>query len=323
VVLRIHPLRHPAFAPNAPEDEDEGDETTASEKEKSKDPRKKKAPALPLLDPEERRFIAGGGRLLLAAAEDYGPLRVAGTARRGALLKVFPVWPGVRSVVTKAETRALSGLPVADAVTLFARGTAPILSRLALGRGEVLLFALPEVFENAALAEADHLRLLVAIVGEGRPVYFDEWAHGLDRQESLVGLLLAWGFGPALLVALLAFALWLWRGRARAGPEERDPVRSRSEAVDLVDSLAQLYDRALRRCEAVRLYRDHFAKAVSLQTGLRGRALDQRVEALAGREAARLRGGPEIPPSEFARLLRAIGDGYRRLHEHVHPHRRL
>jgi hypothetical protein len=153
-------------------------------------------------------------------------------------------------------------------------------------------------------------------------VYFDEWAHGLGEAEGLTDLLLAWGFGPALLTTTLVFGLWLWRGRRRVGPEDRDPGEARSESVDLVDSLAQLYDRALSRREAAHLYREGFEKAVGIRTGLKGRALQGRVAQLLGSAPERPGGAKEIPPSEFLKVLHAVNDGYRRLYEHGHPRRR-
>ena len=71
----------------------------------------------------------------------------------------------------------------------------------------------------------------------------------------------------------------------RIGPPERDPPDRRSEAVDLVDSLGELYDRALSRGEAIRLYWDGFVHAVAVDAGLAGLtgpALEARARELAG-----------------------------------------
>jgi len=275
-----------------------------------------------LLTPAEEDWVRGGGRIVLGVDSDYGPLTVAPCPPRAAVRKAFPIWPGARRLVPPPEAnRGLGGAPTDQAHAVFARGPRSVLSRVALGRGDVLLLAVPEVLENAHLAEGDHLRILVAMAGEGRPVLFDEWAQGHGRSEGLVELMLDWGLGPALVAAALAFALWLWRGRARLGPEEAAPSETRSEAVDLVDSLAQLYDRALTRREAARLYRDGFQRAVGLRTGLKGTALARRADELLGRGAPALPAAGEIPPSELLRALRAINDGYRRLHEHAHPRR--
>jgi hypothetical protein len=181
-----------------------------------------------------------------------------------------------------APRRVLAGAAVEDAVTLFATGDRPVVAQMARGQGEVLLLACPEVLENGLLAGGDHLRLLEALAGEGRPVLFDELAHGVESERGLLPLLLDWGLGPALsLVALAGLAL-LWRARVRVGPAEDAWEDRRSDAVDLVGSMAQLYERALRRGEAAALYHEWFRRAVAQRTGLRGRDLEARVRQMTG-----------------------------------------
>jgi hypothetical protein len=185
----------------------------------------------------------------------------------------------------------------------------------------VFLLAVPEVLDNAHLAAADHLDMLEALAG-GRPALFDEWAHGLGDEGGLLERLLAWGFGPSLVVAGLAFGLALWRGRARLGPEEREPGEVRSDAVDLVDSLAQLYERALSRRDAAALHLQALRRATGLRTGLSGEALERRVSGLLGRTPPPLPDTGEISAAELRRRISLVNDGYRRLHEHVRTRRR-
>jgi hypothetical protein len=301
IVFRIRPERRPRSR-------DEGDE---------------RGSRAPLLSAPELEWVSGGGRLVLGVAGDYGPLRAIPSPRTSAVRKIFPIWPGVRTLVPGEDTRTLSGTPAEGAHAIFASGSSPVLSRWPLGKGEVFLLSLPELFENGDLPRGDHLGLLVALAGETRPVFFDEWAQGLGRAEGLLDLMLEWGFGPAFVACALAFALWLSRARTRLGPEDADPPEGRSEAVDLVDSLAQLYDRALTRREAVRLQRESFDRAVGAHTGLKGQALARRAQELLRREGPELGAGAEIPPSEFLRSLHAVNQGYRRLYEHGHSRRSL
>lgn len=275
----------------------------------------------PLLTPAEEAWLRGGGRLVLALDEDYGPLQLPPARSRAALRKTFPLWPGVSALEPAAPLHELTGAAADEAHAVFTSGPARVLSRLTLGRGEVVLLATPELLENDRLARADHLKLLEALAPAGRPVLFDEWAHGLGHDEGLFRLLLAWGFGPALAIGALACALALWRGRARLGPPQEDALDPRSEAVDLVDSLSQLYDRALSRREAASLQLEGFARAVALRTGLRGPALERRVRGLLP--------SPPPPPAtseisarELARRIALVNAGYRRLEEHVHTRRR-
>ena len=310
VLFRLRPLRS-AHAVSA--------EEAGSRQEKAG---RKREERRPLLVPAEEAWVRAGGRLVLGAASSYGPLTVTPGRTGAPPRKVFPLWPGVVRLALAGAAPALGGPPAADAHAVFVAGEAPVVSRLPLGQGEVILLAAPDVLENGRIDKADHLLLLEALAGTGRPVAFDEWAHGLGQEGSLLQGLLAWGFGPALVVGAVAFALALWRGRARLGPEEPERPEARSEAVDLVDSLALLYERALSRREAASLHLEAFRRAVSLRTGLAGGALDRRVRDLLGEGPPPLPPAGEIPASDFARRLSLVNDGYRRLHEHARTRRR-
>jgi hypothetical protein len=306
VVFRLRPVRSPH--PMSPEE-------TQPRKKKEERPSS-------LLVPAEEAWVRAGGRLVLGVAESYGPLTLTPGRAAPPPRKVFPLWPGVERLAPAGTAPAPGGPPAEEAHAVFVAGDAPVVGRLPLGRGEVILLTAPEVLENARLAQADHLLLLEALAGTGRAVAFDEWAHGLGQDGGLLERLLAWGYGPALAVAALAFALALWRGRARLGPEEPEPPDTRSEAVDLVDSLGSLYERALSRREAAALHLQAFRRAVALRTGLAGGALDRRVRDLLGGGPPPLPAAGEIPASDFARRLSLVNDGYRRLHEHARTRRR-
>jgi hypothetical protein len=193
--------------------------------------------------------------------------------------------------------------------------------RRLLGRGEVLFLSTPEALENRALARADHLALLAALADADRVVYFDEYAHGLHREDGLIGLLLRWGLGPALLLASLSFALLWWRRRTPIGPCADAPLPRRSEAVDLVDSMAQLYDRVLSRSESLARYARSFERVVALRTGLKGAPLAARVREHGGEPPPNAPPDKDITAAELGRGLRRINAAFRRLEEHVHARR--
>lgn len=200
--------------------------------------------AAALLTNAEHAFVSAGGRLVLGLREGYGPLRLEGTA--GRTVKVFPTWPGVGTLRPPVPRRVAAGLP-AEVHSVFAIGSGVAVARAPIGRGEVVVLALPEAIENGGLDQADHLRLLEALAGSARPVYFDEHAHGLEGRPGVTSLLAAWGFGPALVLLALTGLTLLWRERARLGAALDDHRERRSDAVDLLDSLALLYGRSLGR----------------------------------------------------------------------------
>jgi hypothetical protein len=309
VLFRLRPLR----SPQPPAPGDEGDRRSR--------PLRPRTPR-PLLSAAEDAWVRAGGRLVLGLASSYGPLVLKPGRPGPPVRKVFPIWQGVRRLEPAAAVPQISGTPVDEAHAVFVSGETPVLSRIPRGRGDVILLLAPELIENGRLPRVDHLRLLEALAGVDRPVVFDEWVHGLGHEGGLLERLLAWGFGPALVGGLLAFALALWRGRSRLGPEEMEPPDARSEAVDLVESLGQLYERALSRREAAVLHVQSFRRAVALRTGLAGAALERRCREVLGESLPPLPAAGEIPAAEFSRRLHIINDGYRRLDEHARTRRR-
>lgn len=263
-----------------------------------------------------------GGRLVLAIDESFREIDVKVARGDRAVSKVYPIWPGVEEVKPPAARR-LSGEQTDRMHAIFAVGDGPLLGRWPVGRGEVFVMSCPEIFRNDRLAHGDHLALLEALAGAGRPVYFDEYVHGLQTSSGVMELFRSWGLGPLVILSALAAAIYFWRATARIGPEEDDHRETRTEAVEFVDSLAQLYNRALSRVEALALYEEAFKKSVTAVTGLRGKALDARIheftkdleiptnlsaalEVTAGR-------AKDMSALEFRRFLRGLNEAFRRV----------
>lgn len=263
------------------------------------DPQPDRDSSAMLLTDAEDAFVRAGGRLVLA---------VPGQAAKGAARKVLPLLPGVRELHAP-EPRTLAAAALVDAQPVFERDGAPSLARRALGAGEVWLLAEPELLLNRSLGEADHLALLAALAGAGRPVVLDELVHGLRDETGVLELLRRWGLAPALLAGALALCAVFWRGAVTVGPAA-DPDRdTRSDAVELIDSLAALYRRALSPGEALHLYRARLRQEIALRKG----ASERVAEALLPQYAE----GLDLPPqtgrisaarfrSQLAVLVRAF-----------------
>lgn len=272
-----------------------------------------------LLLPGEEEWIRNGGRLILATSRTLGPLTIGQQEKkmeRAKVRKVWPLWPEVSSLIPEQD-QTVSGKALAWFHTVFAASEDLLLGRWSMGRGEVFLLTAPEIFSNAHIGNGDHLLLLEALAGKDRPVYFDEWAHGQRRAQGLFPALRAWGLGPALIFLLFSGGLHVWRHGARLGRPDEEPGEHRVEAIDLLDSLAYLYRRALRRSDAIALYAQAFSHAVSIRTGVRGQALQRRVMELApdlGEWNSRRR-GEDMTPSDFQRALEALNNAFRRLED--------
>lgn len=293
--------------------------------EEGRDDPDEDGPARPsaLLTDDEEAWVQRGGRLVIATGVWYGPLRVSDLPASARIAKVFPLWPGVRRIEPK-PMRALAGVPLTLATRVFLAAEQPLVARFALGRGELIVLGCPEIFANDRIARGDHLALLEALAGPpgARPIFFDERLHGLERHPGTLALLTGWGFGPALLLALLGVAAAFRRARSPQGPPERDAADLRSDAVDLVDALAELYDRALRRVDALRLHHDNLVRTVAAETGLSGSGLAGRMNLLLPGFSPPEVGAPEISREELSRRLRIVNVAFGRIDVRDHKRRR-
>lgn len=289
-------------------------------KDPKKDPKKaakknesafkvKRARATPLLDEEEEEWVRGGGRLVLAATHNYGGVDLRGSTK-GRAMKVFPIWRGI-DVIDEPEPRTLVG----DAIlrnthTLYTIGDAPAIARLAIGAGDVILLPAPELFANQYVGR--NLPLLSALAGEHRPVLFDELAHGQRADDGVLPLMKDWNLGPFLLLGLLAFAVALWRHSVSIGPPEDDFRDTRSEAVDLVDSLGKLYAQSMTNGDAIVLYHQALTRSVAAQSGLRGDPLHKRVNDLT--TWTRVPGkGEKLDDETFQRSMNKLNEAFARI----------
>jgi hypothetical protein len=295
----------------------------------------------PLLTAAEEEWVREGGRLVLAVAGDLGIVEVGRAEAAVAARKSFPIWPGVRRLLPDPP-RTLAGPALAGMHALWLEGDAPIVARLALGAGDLVLLACPEVLHNRLLGRGDHLALLEALAGRDggdaggdggdrrRPVFFDERGHGAEESAGMLEILASWGLGPLLLLLAAAGGAAWWRAAVRVGPPDREDRDVRSDAVELLDSLADLYDRALGRGDALRLYHDSFVRTVAADTGLEGEALAARAAGLApGLSLAELpapraslpaasRPEPDLPRPAFDRLLDTLNQAFRRWDDAKH-----
>ena len=250
----------------------------------------------------EEDWVRRGGRLVIASDSGWGGLVVRATT--GPAVSVFPGWPDFTPPMAAVFTRAPGG---AHALALV--GDAPALVRLPLGKGELILLAAPSALQNRGLSAAGNLALLQQLAAGREPVVFDEESHGLGHSLGVLDVLLEHGLGPAFVLAVLAGAMGAARARMRLGPAEPEAEDTRSDAVDLVPSLAHLYARAMTRGEALRLYREAYTQAVRQATGLSGHALQERVRArLANAPPARTAAEP--PGDHFAAHLRALNQAF-------------
>ena len=199
-------------------------------------------------------------------------------------------------------------------MSLYTSGGQLFVARLAIGKGDVLVFGGADIFENDSIADDKHAALLETLAPPDRPVYFDEFVHGLKDSVGILELLNQWGLGMSFgLLSLSGIMLW-WRAATPVGPPVDDHRERRTQAVDFVGSVAPLYDHALTSRAALAMYYNQFVRAVVLRTGLRGEMLTERVRALlnGGNESEYLN-PQELSPRELAGALQRLNEAFGRL----------
>lgn len=262
----------------------------------------------PFLADDEDAWVRSGGRLLIALQGDYGTVKLV-SGNPSASRQVLPIHPPLPAVELPHE-HTLGGDGLKRFHSILINHDGPLLARRRHGAGEVLLFSLPEAFSNEYLGRGGNLELLDRLARPDAPVYFDEVTHGIVDEASIWDVLLTdWRLGPALAILALAALATFWRKSRPTGPPERLERDTRSDAVDLVRSVGALYDRAIDREQALRLYYRGLARTVHARTGLKGEALDRFI-------SERTRGydpGPkyqDISREEFQRLLTILNHAY-------------
>lgn len=278
-----------------------GDEAAVDETKRRPEP----------LTSDERAWVAGGGRLVIAIASAWNGLHTTSPARAQAVL---PLLPGVRRLA--GEVRGVVGDLLDDAAPAFIAADRPAISRLRLGHGEVWVLGCPEALENAGLAQGDHLALLVALAGAGRPVLFDERSTGAAGAGGLTTVLLGWGLGAALAVVGLIILVLAWRRAVVPGPDSAPAEPPQRGAVDGVPAVAALYERAMTPAACLGLHHRRLLRAAATRHGgpAAGKAALERL-------LPRWRQPSGNDPTTFRAALRRLNHAFRSLRDE-HPNRR-
>jgi len=257
----------------------------------------------PLITSAEEEFVRGGGRLVIAGLSSIPARNDVGKTAT----KVFPVWTGV-DTISLPETVGFAPRSLPRGMhTLFAANGESVVARQFIGAGDVIVISVPEMFENQHIAAGHHLALLTALA-ERRPVYFDEYAHGVASDDGALALMTEWRLGPLLILLGIAALFTFWRNARRIGAPDAEERDTRSDAIDLVASLGALYGRSMSNSDAIALYRAALERTVAAQSGLRGDALHKRVADLTH---GLVPGADE--KHAFDRQLNAINDAFRTL----------
>jgi hypothetical protein len=294
---------------------------------------------LPQLRKDLEQFLKRGGRVLSTGPSGAdllpdGEAKAPGLVQPG-LCQTTPEGPGELARVGSVEM--VEGAQWSSDGAKFEVeqrcGEEAVVVRYGVGKGEAVWWASAAPLENGELKNDADLKLLLATVGSGREVVFDESLHGAVKSiwDEAKGLPLRWvAVQAALLFVLLVVSFSRRRGPVRA------PVRlPRSSPVEFATSMGDLYEKAGASSAATEAATRRLLRVLVREAGLAQGTIEEGPEAVA--EALRLRLGGDwslvsehlqeakraehesIAMGSALALVRALSEDAKRVRESLAP----
>jgi hypothetical protein len=194
-----------------------------------------------------------------------------------------------------------------DYVTLVSFQDQPVLVSFEQGKGRVILGTVTESFTNAGLKQAGNPELVLNILALARnkgTVWFDEWHHGVQSGEQILGpseFLRRTPVGRALLfVTFAVFIAFFLQGRGFGRPVPLPHEIKRRGALEHVTGIANLSRRAAHRSAVMMQYHNQIKRKLGQRYRLDPAMSDEDyVNTLAGYN-------PSIDKIELLNLLKRL-----------------
>jgi hypothetical protein len=242
---------------------------------------------------ELERFMKRGGRVLVTGPSGAELLPGGEVKARGmlqpALCKTTPEGPG--ALARAGSVEMVEGAQwSADGAKFEVEqrcGDEAAVVRFAVGNGEAIWWASAAPMENEELKNDADLKLLLASVGDGREIVFDESLHGAAKTiwDEAKGLPLRW----VALQAALLFVLLVVSFSRRRGPLRSPVTLPRSSPVEFATSMGDLYEKAGASSAATEAATRRLLLVLTREAGVAQGTMEAGPEAIA--EALRLRLG--------------------------------
>ena len=209
--------------------------------------------------------------------------------------------------LTNARVRLALDSERDDYVTLVTYAGQPVLVSFEQGKGRVILGTLSQSLTNAGLKEGGNPELalnLLALAKAKGPVWFDEWHHGEQGGERLLGpgeFLRSTPVGRSLLFVVFAvFIAFFLQGRGFGRPVPLPQEIKRRGALEHVTGIANLSRRAAHRSAVMMQYHDQIKRKLGHRYRLDpGMDDEQYVDKLSGYN-------PSIDRNELLNLLKRL-----------------
>ena len=209
--------------------------------------------------------------------------------------------------LTNARVRLALDSERDDYVTLVTYAGQPVLVSFEQGKGRVILGTLSQSLTNAGLKEGGNPELALNILALAKakgPVWFDEWHHGEQGGEQLLGpgeFLRSTPVGRSLLFVVFAvFIVLFLQGRGFGRPVPLPQEIKRRGALEHVTGIANLSRRAAHRSAVMIHYHDQIKRKLGHRYRLDpGMDDEQYVDKLSGYN-------PSIDRNELLNLLKRL-----------------
>ncbi len=256
-------------------------------------------PNIPMSESKEatsavHSFLERGGRVLLTGAT-WASLLPGGEARAPGtfapkLCYSTPEGPGQLAAVGQAEMRfdgswSAKG-PQFRAEQLCMKEA--IVVRFPVGKGEAIWWSSSTPITTAGLLTENNLKLVLASIGPGRSVVFNEYVHRAHHANEHLfdGLPRWWMLGQlTLLFGLLVFSF-----SRRKGPLRMPAGLPRSSPVEFASSMGDLYEKAGATGAATDAAKRRLLQVLQRDAGVSRAALEEGPDAVASSLTVRLGG---------------------------------
>ena len=194
-----------------------------------------------------------------------------------------------------------------DYVVLISFQNQPVLVSFEQGKGRVILGTVTEAFTNAGLKQSGNPELVLNILALARnkgTVWFDEWHHGVQSGEQVLGptdFLRQTPIGRALLfVTFAVFIAFFLQGRGFGRPVPLPQEIKRRGALEHVTGIANLSRRAAHRSSVMLQYHNQLKRKLGQRYRLDPAMNDEEyVNTLAGYN-------PSLDKNELLNLLKRL-----------------
>jgi uncharacterized protein DUF4350 len=248
------------------------------------------------------QFVVAGGRLVIGGSE---PFYLHNLRDNPPTWKPDHVtdWRDVDGTLGGARQVLAAGNGVwsdpGSSHTLVRDGDRALVTREAVGRGEIVFVADPSALGNNFLGSADNAAFALALAGaDGRPVVFAEGVHGFGRARGIRAIPGAWK--AALVLLALAAIAFVWSRARRLGPPDQPARKLPPPRSDYVDALSLTLERTRNPSQSFAPLQGWARDRVSARAALTATATDDDIA-----HAAHALGYPD---DEISALIHPLSD---------------